>query len=680
MQYGVGGFYQFEPYNTQLVNTCWMTIVYDQEEADSIDESSLGMYWEDKTNHKWVFMGGVLDTINNTVTAPIQHLSLFTLAPAMPFGTFGLNASPDSIYADSISVANFISDVIFNNNQTPVKDFELFTVSTSSGSIITPDVDSTRSGTQVAANNNKIQFSLRSSHIGGTATVSAFSVNGSANATTELRYYDTIPPAAPLLAEAIPDSTTTQLLWLPNIEDDISGYVLYFDTDTIPPFEGIHTVFGQPSPIYTGTDTSRVVYGLFNDTTYYFTLTAVDVEGNESDYSNFVAAIPLVPKQLQLQIPIGWSGISSYINPITDNVESMFDDVISDLIILQNSGGLFWPGQNINTLGSWDSHEGYQIKVANSVELTITGSRDNNRAIQLADGWNLIPVLSECDVDVAELFNGINLIMVKEVAGYNIYWPEFGINSLELVEPGKAYFVLMGSEGEVVFPDCDGLKTGVLRKTKGGTEPFSSLVSWKIAQPTALSHSIAIPYSVFENSDFSNYDFIGAFDELGNCFGITQWNGENTSITLFGNDPLTQEKDGFAENENIYFKAYGSTIKHEKELIVNWDQSLPQNDEMFYTHGISAISELKVSPINIEGKGKEEIMIYPNPVSDNVYVCFPEPCSATISIFDIKGRLLLSEVTTDTNALIDLSSFENGIYIIEIKGENFIKVERLIKK
>ncbi len=156
---------------------------------------------------------------------------------------------------------------------------------------------------------------------------------------------------------------------------------------------------------------------------------------------------------IHLSINNGWSGISSYINPASDSVESMFQDIIDDLIILQNTSGIYWPEQNINTLGTWYTHQGYLIKVANTVELTISGSRESNKTLQLTEGWNLIPVLSEYPVDVVELFNETDLIIVKEIAGWDIYWPQFGINTLVVLKPGKAYFVLMNVETTITFPE-----------------------------------------------------------------------------------------------------------------------------------------------------------------------------------------------------------------------------------
>jgi hypothetical protein len=292
MEYGIGGFYQFEPYDTQLLDTCWLTIVYDQSDVGDHDESSLAMYWEDKKNRQWVHIGGIVDSVNNTVTAPITHLALFTLAPELPYGTFGMNAVPDSIYSDSISVSVITSDTIFYNNLLPVTDGELFTVTTTYGEIITPDADTTLAGIQIEAVDNKITFELKSATVSGEAIVTAQSTRGSANGRVEVIFFDTIPPTPPVIDNILAGDKTVDLTWFPNAEPDIAGYVLYYDTDTIMPLNGIHTVYGEPSPINLGVITTRKVTGLFNDSTYYFAVSAIDVSGNESPLSAFVSATP----------------------------------------------------------------------------------------------------------------------------------------------------------------------------------------------------------------------------------------------------------------------------------------------------------------------------------------------------------------------------------------------------
>lgn len=257
MKYGVGGMFQLEPLDTLLVDTAYMTIIYTDSMVIDIDETRLGMYKEDKGNHSWIHLGGVVDTLNNTVTAPITDLSLYTLAPTMPIGTFSLLPSNDSIYADSISTATITSGIIYYNNTDIVDNGELFTINTEAGTIITADVDTEKEGIQVESLNGVISFTIKSSYIAGVPKLSAFSVFGSAKADTTIVFYDTNPPIPPIGFEATAKNEKVTLTWRQNLEKDISGYIIYYDTDVdSAPYEGLATVYGFPSPIIIGKDTS----------------------------------------------------------------------------------------------------------------------------------------------------------------------------------------------------------------------------------------------------------------------------------------------------------------------------------------------------------------------------------------------------------------------------------------
>ena len=52
-------------------------------------------------------------------------------------------------------------------------------------------------------------------------------------------------------------------------------------------------------------------------------------------------------------------------------------------------------------------------------------------------------------------------------------------------------------------------------------------------------------------------DQIGAFILLGDgtyyCVGLSTYQGENTTVDVFGDDPLTVELDGCPQNEPLYF-------------------------------------------------------------------------------------------------------------------------------
>jgi hypothetical protein len=150
----------------------------------------------------------------------------------------------------------------------------------------------------------------------------------------------------------------------------------------------------------------------------------------------------------------GWSGLSSYLNPFNQNVEALFSPIVNDLIILKSQSGVYWPDQNVNTIDAWDKQMGYQIKLENNLLFTIHGYEESTYSLNLSSGWNLIPVLTECSVEISDLFQDSIPILLKEVAGYKIFWPAMGINTLNELQPGKAYFVLMNEDATVTYPNC----------------------------------------------------------------------------------------------------------------------------------------------------------------------------------------------------------------------------------
>ncbi len=85
------------------------------------------------------------------------------------------------------------------------------------------------------------------------------------------------------------------LAWNPNNETILGGYLIYYGANSRGPYDG-NTALDGPSPIVVRlsslADPSAprlTIHGL-GDGTYYFTATAYDTRGYESNFSNEVAA------------------------------------------------------------------------------------------------------------------------------------------------------------------------------------------------------------------------------------------------------------------------------------------------------------------------------------------------------------------------------------------------------
>ncbi|MBN2105615.1 T9SS type A sorting domain-containing protein [bacterium] len=94
------------------------------------------------------------------------------------------------------------------------------------------------------------------------------------------------PPAPPFhfVAEAFTDSV--KLSWDANFESDLDGYNIYRARQKEGPFIKLTDVLL--------TDIGYTDIDVFNDTTYYYTVTAVDIYGNESSYTYILKAITTI--------------------------------------------------------------------------------------------------------------------------------------------------------------------------------------------------------------------------------------------------------------------------------------------------------------------------------------------------------------------------------------------------
>lgn len=376
----------------------------------------------------------------------------------------------------------------------------------------------------------------------------------------------------------------------------------------------------------------------------------------------------------------GWSGISSWVEPMDTDPDTIFNKVKDDLVILQSQTGMYWPGQNINTIGQWNYLEGYSIKMNAVANLSLQGSRNSISMLELNNGWTMMPVLSECTVNAADLFSGTDLTIVKEIAGWKVYWPALGINNLVNLESGKAYYVMMNSQGSVAFPDCTPESTG--EPEYSGKSFFDRIgtVPWNTFTTTPNTHIIGIPEDAVGESLLKTGDLIGAFDRQGNCYGIAEWNESNASITVFGDDPVTSEKDGFVEGEPLLLKAFIRTTEKEYELMVVYDDELPQSDGLFHSNGLSMIEDLKVGATGIYEGSASDALIYPNPASNMLFIDFDVAGDVSAVIYDVQGHEVIETRLTELRNQVDISGLRNGVYLVKLEGNDLLKIERIIKK
>jgi hypothetical protein len=401
--------------------------------------------------------------------------------------------------------------------------------------------------------------------------------------------------------------------------------------------------------------------------------------------SENTTAIQLDNKQI-LGVENGWSGISTWMDPDQTDIVDIMSDVVDDLVVMYNlTEGIYSPEHNINTINNWNYKSGYIVKVSDDLALNFCGSEPESKSINLMAGWNVIPVLSKTNVPTQEIFEelGDNLIIAKEIAGYQLYYPEFAINSLSSLETGKAYFVKVNESCTITFPE-------MLDKTPSTNQAyyFDMISPWEAIHETPESHVFCFADHAISN--FETGDLVGAFDQQGNCTGIMEIlnNKDAFAVSVFKNDPQTELKDGMDESEFVAFKLFRSSTGEEYNLDLAFAENSPAEGN-FVNNGISIVTDVLISTtgtgINNYLSGVD-LQIFPNPtlgetkfkLSGDVHI------DGKIILTDSRGRLIFDAEHEHKGGVtfeeFDFSAYSPGIYYLRLSAENYINIQKIVVK
>ncbi|OQX96688.1 hypothetical protein B6I21_00220, partial [candidate division KSB1 bacterium 4572_119] len=180
-----------------------------------------------------------------------------SVVPGSPFGEIELHPEPKLISAHPDSFSTITSDIILDADGNPISQGEYFIISTSLGTITTPDEKPGLDGHWIQSNiNNKIAFQINATTEGGTAFIHANSA-GEGNA-----FGDTVLIISSL--EIISVSTDIEKATLGQTNVPVRMVVKNIGTQTIT-IQSAGIDFTGPGPLY-------------NDVTNKFNITRTDTE------------------------------------------------------------------------------------------------------------------------------------------------------------------------------------------------------------------------------------------------------------------------------------------------------------------------------------------------------------------------------------------------------------------
>jgi murein tripeptide amidase MpaA len=160
-----------------------------------------------------------------------------------------------------------------------------------------------------------------------------------------------------------------------------------------------------------------------------------------------------IAHQQLINIPKGWSGISSYLYSGAPELSIFFGELLDKVLFLKDEQGFYQPGNSSSTLSVWNSDNGYLIKAAAPFVLEVSGQTKKSSTFLLPQGWSLMPVFSDTAIAVTTLTSepAASIVIIKEAAGIQVYWPANGIETLHALQPGKSYFIFLQNEATISY-------------------------------------------------------------------------------------------------------------------------------------------------------------------------------------------------------------------------------------
>ncbi|MCG8332181.1 MAG: T9SS type A sorting domain-containing protein [Chitinophagales bacterium] len=75
----------------------------------------------------------------------------------------------------------------------------------------------------------------------------------------------------------------------------------------------------------------------------------------------------------------------------------------------------------------------------------------------------------------------------------------------------------------------------------------------------------------------------------------------------------------------------------------------------------------------------QQVKIYPNPVKETLEIKTTKPIKK-IKVYDLSGNLVLKESGRNNRVSVDFSYLQDGMYILKVTIDNFVVIEKIIKR
>ena len=458
-----------------------------------------------------------------------------------------------------------------------------------------------------------------------------------------------------------------------------AGYTVWEGSTTVIPAQGDDLTTDFQDGFMSGEIFQWMVWDASENIAVY--ANATYVQETQSTYvANGISSItsitsaPLITDQ-NVELNIGWNMFSTYMHFEGMNILDVFEPYAEDIVIIKNyMGNAYLPEWNFDGIGAMIPGQGYQAKMNTDKTILFEGDylTPEDHPILLESGWNMFAYLRTETAPTIDVFSGIDdLVIVKDNLGM-AYLPEFNFDGIGLMEAGKGYQAKVRSDQMLQY-----LSNNAQYKMTN-SEVKSELYHFTKPLNTGSNMSLVLPEYAWVNKPLPG-DEIAVYDTRGLLVGAMPFQNGNIVIPVYGNDELSQVKDGLNNGEVFSLSIWSNknNSEHQIATVLNKEAHVFEKDDIVYA---------SLLEFNTEQNNISSVTLFPNPTdhSTELQATINEDTQLETSIFNLLGEKIfyaVKDVKKGTiQQVLHIEHLNAGSYILQLKTKDELINKSLIIK
>lgn len=351
------------------------------------------------------------------------------------------------------------------------------------------------------------------------------------------------------------------------------------------------------------------------------------------------------------------------------------DDELHSVILLKDRLGRFYaPEFDFCEIPFWNLQQAYQVKVrANAVGFWRGNRIAANTEIPLSAGWNFVPYYPTYELDANEpdmyVLGSIleNVIIAKDNSGHFLS-PALEFSNMPPWQAGQGYLVNMLQQDVLLYPE----------EVEGEFEAeprYNPLRHW--SKPEISESNMSLLLISYSPEDQLKGLEVAAFNANGTLVGSGCFDGKYCGMALWGDDPYTEFKEGFSDNEIPSFRIWDGTSESPATYNPVMGNYCYKKDELAVGY-LEWSSKIVISSFIL-------VETFPNPFNKGISIRFDlsESSWVTIDLTDITGRFistLKGEYFPSGENILSIDNLEipSGIGFIKLSTRSDIYLQKVV--